>query len=136
MAMNADLRKVFSRVKDAQAQLQNILKDNNWVEDARKYAERQGKEVKKLIKADVTKMKTFLERERKELEKIQKQLPNEVEKFRTFVNGQKKEFERLLENMRKKNFVAPKRATKSKKKASTSKTGAKKKSSAKKASTS
>ena len=47
--MNADLKKIVGRVKDAQQQLQSLVQDQAWVEEARKYAERQGKEVKKLI---------------------------------------------------------------------------------------
>ena len=99
--MNAELKKVVGRVKTAQAQLQSLLKDKTWIEEARKYAERQGKEVKKLLSGDVARVKTFLERERKELERFQKQIPSEVQKFRKFVDGQRKEFERLLKNVRR-----------------------------------
>ena len=101
MMMNTELKRVVSRVKSAQAQLQSVLKDQAWVEDARKYAERQGKEVKKLFTADIVKVKAFLGRERKELERFQKQIPNEVKKLRKFVNEQKKEFGKLLLSMRK-----------------------------------
>src|ERR1051325_1818452 len=81
-SMNAEIKKVVTRVKEAQVQLQNLVKSQDWIEEARKYAERQGKEVKKLFAPDVEKMKTFLERERKELERFQKQIPGEVKKFR------------------------------------------------------
>jgi len=101
MAVNADLKKVLNRVKAAQSQLETLLKDKTWVEEARKYAERQGKEVKKLFSADVTKVKSFLERERKELEKFQKQIPSEVKKLQKFVGAQRKEFQKLLTNVRK-----------------------------------
>ena len=101
--MNSEIKKVVTRVKEAQVQLQNLVKSHDWIEEARKYAERQGKEVKKLFAPDVEKMKTFLERERKELERFQKQIPGEVKKFRKFVNLQKKEFEKLLTNVRKMN---------------------------------
>ena len=120
-AMNSEFKKVVTRVKAAQSQLQVMLKDAAWVEDARKYAERQGKEVKKLIKGDVSKMKTFLERERKELNKFQKQIPSEVKKLRKFVTIQKKEFEKLLKGMRNMKFAAPKKVKKTAKKASSKK---------------
>ena len=94
--MNADIKKVVSRVKEAQQTLQTYLKKQDWVEEARKYAEKQGKEVRKLFGGDLSKVKTFLERERRELEKFQKQLPNEVKKLRTFVKGQRQELQRLL----------------------------------------
>src|SRR3954466_3296426 len=102
-SMNAEIKKVVSRVKEAQEQLQSMIKTQDWIEEARKYAERQGKEVKKLFAPDVEKMKTFLERERKELERFQKQIPGEVKKFRKFVNLQKKELEKLLSSVRKMN---------------------------------
>ncbi len=99
--MNTEIKKVVARVKEAQIQLQKLVKSHDWVEEARKYAERQGKEVKKLFAPDVEKMKGFLEREKKELERFQKQIPGEVKKFKKFVNLQKKEFENLLNNVRK-----------------------------------
>lgn len=99
--MNAELKKVVSRVKTAQTQLQALLKDKTWMEEARKYAERQGKEVKKLLAGDVSKVKTFIEKERKELERFQKQIPGEVDKLRKFVDGQRKELEKLLKTVRK-----------------------------------
>ncbi len=102
-SMNAEIKKVVTRVKEAQVQLQSLVKSQDWVEEARKYAERQGKEVKKLFAPDVEKMKSFLERERKELERFQKQIPGEVKKLKKFVNLQKKEFEKLLVNVRKLN---------------------------------
>jgi len=126
--MNTEIKKVVTRVKEAQEQLQALIKGQDWVEEARKYAERQGKEVKKLFAPDVEKMKSFLEKERKELERFQKQIPGEVKKFRKFVNVQKKELEKLLTNVRKMNPAAS--AQSGSKKSKTSKkarTGAAKK---------
>lgn len=100
-AMNTEIKKIVSRVKDAQSQLQSLLSDKTWIEGARKYAEKQKKEVRKLFRADVGKVLSFLERERKELERFQKQIPGEIKKFRKFVTGQRKEFERLLKSVRR-----------------------------------
>lgn len=105
--MNSELKKVVEGVKAAQVQLQSLLKDKSWIEDARKYAARQGKEVKKLLRADVSKVRTFIERERKELERFQKQIPGEVKKLKKFVDLQKKELEKLLGKVRQ---VQPKGA--------------------------
>ncbi len=99
--MNGEIRKVVNKVKAAQAPLQALLKNKTWVEDARKYVERQGKEVRKLFSADVSKLKAFLEKEKKELGKFQKQIPGEVKKIRKFVSTQKKEFEKLLTNVKR-----------------------------------
>ena len=123
--MNADLKKIVSRVKSAQTQLETLLKDKSWIEDARKYANRQSKEVKKLLTADVAKVRTFLERERKELERFQKQLPAEVQKLKKFVDSQRKELEKLLGSVRKVRDGKQK----------TKKTGSKKKAGTKKATT-
>ncbi len=100
-SMNSEIKKVFTRVKAAQAQLQGMIQGQDWIEEARKYAKRQGKEVKKLFGPDVEKMKSFLEKERKELGRFQKQIPGEVKKLKKFVNAQKKEFEKLLGQVRK-----------------------------------
>ncbi len=121
--MNSDLKKIVSRVKSAQNQLESMLKDKSWIEDARKYANRQSKEVKKLLTADVAKVRTFLERERKELARFQKQLPGEVQKLKKFVDSQRKELEKLLGSVRKVRDGQPK----------TKKSGAKKKAGTKKA---
>jgi hypothetical protein len=112
MAVRPELKKVLSRVKTAQSKLQTLLKNQDWVEEARKYAEAQGKEVKKLLRADVGKVRTFLEREKKTLEKFQKELPGEVKKFREFLLAQSKELQKLLANVSKMNG---KRKTKTRK---------------------
>jgi len=125
MTVNKEIKKVVGRVKEAQVKLQKLIESQDWVEVARKYAERQGKEVRKLITADAGKVKTFLERERKELERFQKQIPGEVKKFRSFVLSQRKEFERLLVNVtkngkKKTTGAAKKKSGSSKKSASAS----------------
>jgi len=117
--VNSELKKIMSRVKTAQNQFQNLVKDQAWVDEAKKYAERQGKEVRKLINTDVEKVKTFLEKERKELEKVQKQIPSEVKKFQKFVTGQRKELEKLLEMAR--SIAGQKAAKPSAKKGTTAK---------------
>jgi dsDNA-specific endonuclease/ATPase MutS2 len=111
-SMNTEINKVVSKVKEAQGQLQNLINSHDWVEEARKYAERQGKEVKKILTSDVSKVKSFLEKERKELERFQKQIPGEVKKLRKFVNTQKKEFEKLLANVVKMNNSSGKKKVK------------------------
>ena len=115
--INSEFRKVVGRVKTAQSNIQTVLKNQTWVDDARKYAEKQGKEVRKLLaSADAGKVKAFLEKERKELERFQKQIPGEVKKLRSFVAGQRKELEKLLKNVRKVNLNVGLRAKAAKKK--------------------
>lgn len=121
--MNAEFKKVISRVKVVQTQLQGEL---------RKYADRRSKDIRKLFVADVSKMKTFIDRERKELEKLQKQLPGEIEKFRKFVDGQKKELEKLVIGLRKGNGGT--KTSKASSKSGKGKATMKKKSSGKKSS--
>jgi hypothetical protein len=124
-AMNVEVKKVVDRAKKAQSKLQNMLQNQDWIEDARKYAEKQGKEVKKLLTSDVSRLKTFLEKERKELERFQKEIPGEVKKLRGFVKTQKKELEKLLKNLRRAtktgNFKALGKVKKTTKKKSSSK---------------
>jgi hypothetical protein len=100
--VNSELKKVLARVKTAQGQIQTLLKDKSWMDEAKKYAERQGKEAKKLINADVAKLKAFVEREKKELAKLQAQVPGEVAKIKKFVDSQKKELGSLLKTIQRK----------------------------------
>lgn len=120
--MNPELKKIVSRVKTAQKKLEVMLDQQDWMEEARKYAEKQGNEVKKLLTSDFGKVKTFIERERKELERFQKQIPGEVKKFKTLLQGQRKELEKALKKLgaaKAKSFKGtPKKATGTKKKSS------------------
>lgn len=108
--MNADLKKMLENVRSAQAKLQDFVKNQDWVDEARKYAERQGAEVKKVLSSDVNKVKSFLEKEKKELERLQKQIPGEVKKLRGLVKNQTKDFEKFLNTLRKNGAVGGKKA--------------------------
>jgi hypothetical protein len=121
--MNADLKKIVGRVKDAQNHLQTMLKKQDWMEEARKYAEKQGTEVKKLLSSDLEKVKTFIERERKELERFQKQIPGEVKKFRALLTKQRKDLEKMLGSIKKTKSGSKKKGSKS----TSKKTGTRKK---------
>ena len=100
-AMNSEVKKIVERAKKAQAKLQTILQSQDWIEEARKYADKQRKEVKKLLSSDIGRVKSFLEKERKELEKFQREIPGEVKKLRAFVKTQRKELEKLIKNLRR-----------------------------------
>jgi hypothetical protein len=52
--------------------------------------------VKKLLSSDLGKVKSFIERERKELERFQKQIPGEVKKFKKLITQQRKDLEKVL----------------------------------------
>jgi hypothetical protein len=99
--MKKNLKKVVKQLKTAQERFQVLLKDKSWLEDARKYAEVQGKEIKKLISADIGKVKAFLDKEKRELDKFQRQIPGEIKKFKTYMGSQKKELEKILNNVKK-----------------------------------
>ena len=90
-----EMKNWIEKMKAAQKQLNNLVKDN-WVNEAKRFAERQGKEVRKLIQTDITKVRTFVEREKKDLEKLQKQIPNELNKWKKVLETQKKELTGLL----------------------------------------
>ena len=82
LEVKKEVKKIVGQLKTAQKQFQNLMKDKTWLEDVRKYAEGQGKGIKKLLSSDLTKVKAFLDREKKELDKFQKQIPNELEKIK------------------------------------------------------
>jgi hypothetical protein len=123
-----DMKKWVSRVRTTQAQLKSLIQDGGWMEDARQYLERQGKEVQKLINSDLAKVKTFVERERRELERLQKQIPGEVSRWKKYLASQRKELEKVLAGVR--GASGGKKTKKGRKSAKV----AKKKTSAKKAS--
>jgi len=126
---NTEIKKVVAKVKGAQVKLQAVLKKQSWIEDARKYAERQGHEVKKLLTSDVEKVKAFLERERKELERFQKEVPSEVKKFKNLLKSQSKEFSKLLATVHKGSAPRKKVAVSVKKKSRVKSASTKKKTS-------
>ena len=99
--VNGEGKKILEGAKMVQSKLQSALKNQDWIEDARKYAEQQGKEVRKLLAGDVSKVKKFMEKERKELARFQKEIPAEVHKLKKFVTSQRKELEKLLKNLRR-----------------------------------
>ena len=98
--MNGELKKVVEQVKAAQEKLNQLMKNQDWMDDARKYAEQQGQEVKKLFAEDASKLRQFLEAERREMERFQKQIPGEVKKFKNFLKSQRKEFQKLVNQIR------------------------------------
>jgi dsDNA-specific endonuclease/ATPase MutS2 len=100
-SINRDIKKVVSAVKDARAKLEHLMKTQDWVDEARKYAERQRKEVRKIITSDTGKIRNLVENQRKELEKFQKQIPGEVKRVQNFVKSQQKELQKLVKNLRK-----------------------------------
>ncbi len=91
-----DIRKVVGRAKDAQRKFHNKLKTGNWIEEARKTAEKQTREVKKLFKGDVRKVRAYLEKERKELNRLQKKIPIEIRRMRNNLKSRKGDIERML----------------------------------------
>lgn len=121
MMNSPEVKKAIARLKNVQEQVHDLITDPSWVDDARKYAERQSKEIKKLIRSDADKVKKFVVRERKELEKFQKQIPGEVAKLKKYLVSQRKEFEKLLKQVTK-------ASKSSQKKSRSGKTGARRKS--------
>ena len=94
--LGSEVQKVVSRVKTAQKQFQEILSQRERaITEVRKYADERGKEVKKIMSDDLKKVKSFIARERKELEKLQKRLPDEITKIKGYVESQRKELEGL-----------------------------------------
>jgi hypothetical protein len=115
--MNSEIKKIVEQIKKTQADAQGMM------DDARKYAKSQGKELRSRFKGDAQKL-------RKNLQTLQKQIPGEVNKLRKYVELQRKELESLVKKVGninidlKVSFDTPK----AKKKSSISKRPARKKS--------
>jgi predicted nucleic acid-binding Zn-ribbon protein len=97
-----ELQKMVKRVKDTQTKLQDMLQQQEWIEEAKLYAEKQGREVQKLLKTDVEKVRAFLEKERHELEKFQARIPDEFKKLKNFIQEHRKDFGAILKGLPKK----------------------------------
>jgi len=125
-AKKMDLKKLLARVRTTRARLKGLVQDGGWMEDARQYLERQGGEFQKLINSDLAKVRVFVERERRELERLQKQIPGEVKRWKKYLGSQRKELEKVLAGVRGATGVKKSRraAKSSKKKTSSRKTTA------------
>lgn len=102
MKKKIDLNKfqeVVGQLKSAQHQLQSLI-NKDTLKEAKKYAENSSKELKNWIKnTDMKKVKGLIEKETKEIHKLQKQIPTELAKFAKYVDGQKKELEKILKTV-------------------------------------
>jgi hypothetical protein len=103
MKKKVDLNKfkdVVGQLKTKQKQLQHLVSKDT-LKEAKKYAETSSKELKNMLKnnTDVKKVKSFIEKEAKEIHKLQKAIPTELAKFSKFVETQKKEFEKILKSV-------------------------------------
>ena len=123
---NKEVQKLVKQLKKAKSNFQAYIQKNDILDDAKKYADKQGKELKKILKSDANKVKAFIEKEKATLDQFSKQLPNEVEKLKKFILSQRTELEKAL-NTIKKNATGKATVLKTK----TAKKSSKKKSSAK-----
>ena len=102
MSRKIDLNKfkdVVGQLKSAQKQFQSLV-NKETLKEAKKYAESSGKELKTWIQnADMKKVKALIERETKEIHKLQKKIPGELAKFSRYVDSQKGELEKILKSV-------------------------------------
>lgn len=100
ISVNIEVKKLVEKVKKTQSQFQDLMKDGRLLKEAKRLGD-QGQELKKLLKNDLSRVKSFVEKERKELEKFQKQIPSEIKKLKTFVQGRRSDLEKLLSSLKK-----------------------------------
>lgn len=112
--MANDLNNLISKVRKLQTMLEAKLDESLLVRDLKKYAATQQKVLKKKINsnADIKRVVSYVEKRRKDLDKVAKNLPKEVATMGKFVAAQKKEFEKLgkklLQELSSKNMAASK----------------------------
>lgn len=99
--IDAEVKKVIGRLKAARGQFEQLVKTQAWVDEARKFAEKQQREVKKLLNTDLHRVRAFIEKEKAGLNKLQQKLPTEVARVRKFVSLQRKDLEKMLKGLRK-----------------------------------
>src|SRR5689334_8001530 len=101
-AVNQEVGNLMKQLKMAQKQVQEMLKTKDIVNQAKKYANTQSAEVRKVLASDAKVVKAFLEKEKCELSEFQKQINTDVKKLSAFVLSQRKDFEKLIRDLSKK----------------------------------
>ncbi len=83
--------------------LQNLLRDPKWINEARKFAQNvassQTAELKKILRSDVKRVKSFIAKERETIEGLQARLPEELARIKRYVGRRKKELNKLVETL-------------------------------------
>lgn len=95
--MATDVNVLLNKVKKLQKSLEQKLDQSALVRDLKKYAATQQKVLKKRIdsSSDLKRAIGYIEKRRKELDKVTKNLPKEVATIKKFVAAQRKEFEKV-----------------------------------------
>jgi len=70
------------------------------LKEAQNFADRQRREFKKIIKTDAARLKTYLEKERREIQKLQTRLPGEIKKIRQYAETQRRELDKLIKKVK------------------------------------
>lgn len=130
--ISVDLKNILRKIKGVQVQFKKTFDGKSVAVEAKKYADRQSKDLKKLINQDIEKVRSFLEDQKSEVERFQKQIPAEVKKWSQYLTSQRKELESILRTVS--SGTAPKKKGSSKPKAKKSASPAKKRTRAKKTS--
>lgn len=116
--MATDMNMFMNRVKKLQKNLETKLEQSALVRDLKKYAMAKQKVIKRQIdsNADVKRALSYIEKRRKELDKVTRNLPKDVATVKKFVAAQRKEFEKaskqLIKELRAGDLEAAKKTAK------------------------
>ena len=95
--MPTDLNPLLNRVKKLQKTMEQKLETSPLVRDLKKYAVAQQKMVKKRLNgnSDLKRALDYIEKRRRELDRVTKSLPKDMQTMKKFVAAQRKEFEKV-----------------------------------------
>lgn len=92
---------VFERVHRAQVRLNAFVKKSPLIDQVQTIARTSARKAKVVINADIEKLGKFLNKEVRQIEKLQARLPQEVSKMREFLKDQKSALDSILVKLQK-----------------------------------
>lgn len=95
--MAADFNSLVLKVRRLQGMVEDKLEQSSLVRDLKKYAQAQQKVLKKRINSnsDLKRMLGYIEKRRRDLDKVAKNLPKEVATMKKYVAAQRSELEKM-----------------------------------------
>jgi hypothetical protein len=95
--MPTDLNPLLNRVKKLQKTMEQKLETSPLVQDLKKYAVAQQRMVKKRLNSnsDLKRALGYIEKQRRELDRVTKNLPKDMQTVKKFVSAQRREFEKV-----------------------------------------
>ncbi len=102
--MNFDVKNVVKKISKLEATLKNKIESGVLFDEVKRFADGQTKVLRQRVKSskDAKKVIAFIEKRKKQIEKIAADLPGEVKVMRSYILTQRRELEKLGNDLLKK----------------------------------